>query len=185
MIKYIAFLRAINVGGRKLIKMEELRGVFARAGFKNVKTYIQSGNVIFDAAETNTNSLVEKIEKMLHKAFGHDVTVILRTMAELEDILRRNPFKKIKPDAEVVMFVAFLSAEPPTKPRLPIIAATENLEVLAIRDRAVFILCRRKKNGSFGFPNNLLEKELGVSATTRNWTTVGKTVDLAHQAATS
>ena len=185
MIKYVAFLRAINVGGRNLIKMEDLRGVFTRAGFKNVKTYINSGNVIFDAAETNTDSLARKIEKVLHKAFGHDVSVALQTMTELEDILRRNPFKKIKPDADVVIFVAFLSAEPRTKPRLPIISATENLEVLAIKDRAVFILCHPKKNGSFGFPNNFLEKELGVSATTRNWTTVRKTIDLAQKVETS
>ena len=179
MIKYVALLRGINVGGRKLIKMEDLSRVFARSGFKNVRTFIQSGNVIFDAAQTNSDVLARKIEKTLLESFGHEVTVIVRTIAELEDILKRNPFKKIKPGADVVMFVTFLSAEPNSRPKLPLISATENLEVFAIQDRAAFILARRKKNGASGFPNNFIEKQLGVSATTRNWTTVGKIVVLA------
>ena len=179
MIKYVALLRGINVGGTKLIKMEDLSRVFARSGFKNVRTFIQSGNVIFDAAENNPDVLAKKIEKKLLKSLGHEVTVIVRTIAELEDILKRNPFKKIKPGADVVVFVTFLSAEPNSRPKLPLISATENLEVFAIKDRAAFILARRKKNGRGGFPNSFIEKQLGVPATTRNWTTVRKIVALA------
>src|SRR2546425_2465522 len=140
MIRFVAFLRAINVGGRNLIKMEDLSRVFVRSGFKNVRTFIQSGNVIFDASETNPNVLAKRIEKKLHKSLGHEVTVIVRTIAELEDILKRNPFKKIKPGADVVMFATFLSAEPNSRPKLPLISSTENLEVFAIKDRAAFIL---------------------------------------------
>jgi uncharacterized protein (DUF1697 family) len=70
--------------------------------------------------------------------------------------------------------------EPNSRPKLPLISATENLEVFAIKDRAAFILCHRKKNGWFGFPNNFIEKQLGVSATTRNWTTVRKIVARAN-----
>jgi uncharacterized protein (DUF1697 family) len=180
MIEYVAFLRGINVGGKKLIKMEALSRVFERSGFKNVRTFIQSGNVIFDAAEANTELLTNKIEKKILKSFGEDVTVVLQTVAELEKIVRRNPFKKVKPDADVMMFVVFLSTEPNSRPKLPLISATENLEVFAIKDRAAFILCHRKKNGWFGFPNNFIEKQLGVSATTRNWTTVRKIVARAN-----
>jgi len=178
--KYVAFLRGINVGGKRMIKMSDLAGVFASLGLRNVRTYIQSGNVIFDAAETRADVLVKKIEKELHKSFGHDVPVLLRTLAELEAILKRNPFKKIKADAEVVMFVTFLAAEPGGKPKLPLISSTENLEVFAIENRVAFILARRKNNGWFGFPNNFIEKQLGVPATTRNWTTVNKIVAFAH-----
>jgi uncharacterized protein (DUF1697 family) len=179
MIKYVALLRGINVGGKKLIKMEDLSRVFARSGFKNVRTFIQSGNVIFDAAQTNSDVLARKIEKKLLESFGHEVTVIVITIAELEDILKRNPFKKIKPGTDVMMFVTFLSTEPNSRPKLPLISSTENLEVFAIKGRAAFILARRKKNGASGFPNNFIEKQLGVSATTRNWTTVSKIVALA------
>ena len=179
MIKYVAFLRGINVGGKKLIKMEELSRVFERSGFKHVRTFIQSGNVIFEASETNTELLTKKIEQKILESFGEDVTVVLQTVVELEKIVRRNPFKRVKPDSNAMMFVTFLSAEPNSRPKLPLISAAENLEVFAIKDRAAFILARRKKNGSCGFPNNFIEKQLGVPATTRNWTTVGKIVALA------
>src|SRR5712691_6588800 len=125
MIKYVAFLRGINVGGKKLIKMEELRRVFDSLGFKNVSTYIQSGNVIFDATEVNPNLLAKKIENKLHKSLGHEVTVILKTLNVLKDILKRSPFKKINPGADVIMFVTFLSVEPATKPKLPLQSSTE------------------------------------------------------------
>ena len=180
MTKYVAFLRGINVGGKKLIKMEVLRGIFESLGFKNVRTFIQSGNVIFESAKTDGAVLTKKIEKGLLRAVGYEVTVVLLTIAELEDILRRNPFRKIKAGDDVMMFVVFLATEPLNKPKLPLQFSTENFEVLAIKNRAAFILCRRKKNGFFGFPNNFLEKQFGVSATTRNWTTVGKVVALAN-----
>lgn len=181
MTVYVAFLRGINVGGRKIIKMEELRRVFVSLGFKNVRTYIQSGNVIFNGPATDPEVLARKIEKKLIKSFGHEVPVLLRTLDDLKDILRRNPFKKIKSSDDVVLFVTFLAAEPVGTPKLPLKFISENLEVCAIRGRTAFILARRKKNGSFCFPNNFIEKRLQVSATTRNWTTVGKIVAAAGQ----
>src|SRR5713226_5107305 len=179
MIKYVAFLRGINVGGKKLIKMEDLRHAVESLGLRNVSTFIQSGNVLFDTSQTNRDALTKTIEKKLLTAFGHDVPVVLQTIDELRDILRAGPFKKIKPGADVMMFVAFLAAEPDGRPKLPLRSATENLEVLAIKDRAAFILCHRKKNGMFAFPNNFFEKEFGVAATTRNWNTVNRIVALA------
>jgi len=185
MIKYVAFLRGINVGGKKLIKMEDLRHAVESLGLRNVSTFIQSGNVLFDTSQTNRDALTKTIEKKLLTAFGHDVPVVLQTIDELRDILRAGPFKKIKPGADVMMFVAFLAAEPDGRPKLPLRSATENLEVLAIKDRAAFILCHRKKNGMFAFPNNFLEKEFKVAATSRNWNTVNRIVALAGAEARS
>jgi uncharacterized protein (DUF1697 family) len=181
MIKYIALLRGINVGGNKLIKMADLREVFEQAGFKNVSSYIQSGNVIFDAKETDADALVRKIEKKIYQSLGHQVTVILLTAAELKACVKGDPFKRIKPGEDVVMFVTFMSAEPLQQPRLPFVIAKENIEVLAIKNRAAFIVCRRKQNGTFGFPNAFFEKELGVSATTRNLATVAKILELTEK----
>jgi len=179
--RYVAFLRGINVGGKKLIKMEDLRNVFASAGFRNARTFIASGNVIFDApAATEPAALVRKIEKKLLKAFGHEITVILRTIDELKDVVRHDPFKKCKSARDVMRFVIFLAAEPSNKPKTPMRHASENFEVLAIVDRTAFILARRKKTGWFGFPNNFIEKELGLAATTRNWSTVVKLVAVAQ-----
>jgi uncharacterized protein (DUF1697 family) len=181
MIKYVAFIRGINVGGHKLIKMADLRDVFESAGFRNVSTYIQSGNVIFDAKETDAGVVVKKIEKKIYQSLGHQVTVILQTAAELKECVKDNPFKRIKPSEDVITFVTFMSAEPLQQQRLPFVITKENVEVLAIKNRAAFIVCRRKPNGMFGFPNAIFEKELGVSATTRNWATVNKVLELAEK----
>jgi uncharacterized protein (DUF1697 family) len=180
MTRYVALLRGINVGGKKMIRMEDLVRVFASLGFKNVRTYIASGNVIFDdPADTAPVVLVKKIEKKLLKSFGHEVAVILRTVDELKALVKRNPFKKVSTAGDVMLFVTFLAAEPKNKRKIPLQSSTENLDVLAIKDRAAFIVARRKRTGWFGYPNNLVEKELAVAATTRNWSTVGKIVGAA------
>lgn len=175
MITYVAFLRGINVGGRKIIKMEDLSRMFVSMGFRNVKTYIQSGNVIFETAEINSNVLTKKIEKELHKSLGYEVRVFLRTILEVEDIVQHNPFKGMAANANVGMYVTFLSEEPKSKPELPLVSPQKDVEVFRIRKREAFILCRKIK-GRSGFPNNFIEKELGMPATTRNWTTISKII---------
>ena len=182
MTNYVAFLRGINVGGKRLIKMEDLRRVVESIGLKNVRTFIASGNVLFETSQTNRTALTRKIEKKLLTAFGHDVPVVLLTIDELKDLLRAGPFKKMKPSADVMLCVTLLVAEPNAGPKLPLKSVIENLEVLAIKNRAAFILCRRKKNGMFSFPNNFFEKEFGVTATTRQWNTIVRTVDFADNA---
>lgn len=181
MSKYVALLRGINVGGNKLIKMAELREVFTRLGFKNVRTYIQSGNVIFEATDSNLEKVTKKIEKAIHQSLGHEVTVILQTVAALKDSVKGNPFKSIESEDDVVRFITFMSAEPSKPQRLPFVIVKENAEVLAIRNRTAFLACRRKPNGMFGFPNAFFEKELGVAATTRNLRTVTKLLELAEK----
>ena len=113
-------------------------------------------------------------------AFGHDVPVVLQTIDELQQLLRVGPFRKIKPGADVMLCVTLLVAEPQAGAKLPFQSAKENLEVLAIINRAAFILCRRKKNGMFSFPNNFFEKEFDVVATTRQWNTIVRIVDFAE-----
>ena len=182
MIKYVAFLRGINVGGKRLIKMEDLRRVVESIGLKNVRTFIASGNVLFETSQNNREALTKKIEKKLLTAFGHDVPVVLQTIDELKDILKAGPFKKIKPSADVMMCVTLLAGEAKGCPKLPLKSAIENLEVLAIKNRVAFILCRLKKNGMFSFPNNFFEKEFGVTATTRQWNTINRIVGFADNA---
>src|SRR5437773_6771078 len=105
MTRYVAFLRGINVGGRKLIKMEALALMFRSAGLKNVRTHIASGNVIFASASANKAALTRKIEKALARELGYEVPVILRTLAELESLARRNPFKKQPSSKDIGHFV--------------------------------------------------------------------------------
>ena len=179
-MRYVAFLRGINVGGNKLIKMDALAATFTSAGFRNVKTYIASGNVIFDSRATKPELLAKKIERKLLETFGHQIAVMVFPLTDLEALVKRSPFKRVKRDKDMMLFVVLLRSEGP-QVKLPFESRTENFKVIAIQDRAAFIVARRKKTGWFGFPNNFIEKEFAVAATTRNWSTVEKVV-IAGQA---
>jgi len=179
MTRYIAFLRAINVGGKQLVKMEDLRRSFESFGLKNVRTFIQCGNVFFDTAETNSDLLSLNIETRLRKVLGYEVKILVRTLAELRALTRRSPFGSFERDKDVMLVVALLAEQPKLRLKLPLESAKENLEVLAVRNRAAFILCRRKKTGWFAFPNNFIEKVLAVPATTRQWKTLHRIVEAA------
>ncbi len=112
------------------------------AGCRNVSTYIQSGNVIFESPARGGAALLRRVRRKL--------------------------------------YVTFLFRKPRGRPLFPLVSAKEALEAVAVRDREVFIVSRRKKNGFFGFPNGIIEKELGVLATRRNWTTVTKIAAFAR-----
>jgi uncharacterized protein (DUF1697 family) len=177
--RYIALLRGINVGGQRLIKMDELARIFDGSGFKNVRTFQQSGNVFFDSASANQTALTKKIEKALREALGYEVTVVLRTIAELQTLVKRNPFRRFQSSQDVMLCVVFLTEDPQNKVPIPLVSTSDNLEVFAVRDRAVFVVLRRKKTGWFGFPNNFVEKQFGVSGTTRQWSSINKIVKAA------
>ncbi len=176
MTKYIAFLRGINVGGHKPVKMDVLAGIFTSLKFKNVKTLIVSGNVLFETAEKDGAALAKKIEAQLQKDLGYEIPVMLRTAGEIEKIVKANPFRKIKPSPDVKNYVAFLSGPPKVKAAIPKAPKGESWEILGVKGREVYVTTRKKADGHNGFPNNFIEKGLGVSATTRNWNTVVKTV---------
>jgi uncharacterized protein (DUF1697 family) len=173
---YIAFLRGINVGGHNKIKMDDLTRLFESLALKNVATFIQSGNVVFEtAAGKNADALARRIGNALQKSLGSEVPVFLRTLSEFQEMVKLDPFKAIKADAGDKKYVVFLYAEPGREPVLPLRADREGLEAFHIRKREVFVLSRNV-NGRFGYPNNFIERELGVAATTRNWTTVSKLI---------
>src|SRR2546429_9247267 len=150
--------------------MEDLRRVIESSGFANVRTFIASGNVIFDSAETDASVLARKIERKLLKAFGHEIAVVVIALPALASMVRRNPFRSKDRTGDTMLCVVFFTADPP-KLKLPIKSLTDNLNVFAMRHRTAFVVCRRKQNGWFGFPNNFVEKQFGVTATTRQWRT--------------
>ncbi len=177
---YIAFLRGINVGGTKIIKMDELKNIFESLGFKNVTTYIQSGNVRFETSTKSIKTLTSKIETSLHKALGYEVAVFLRTQEEMRALVKLDPFKQIKASDKAKTYVTFLhetsevlKASEVLRTRVPLFSRKKDVEVIGARGCDVFCLSHLV-DGKFGFPNLFLEKELKVPATTRNWTTVSK-----------
>ncbi len=175
MTTYIAFLRGINVGGHNKIKMDDLSALFESLALKNVTTFIQSGNVIFETAGKNADALARRIGSALHESLGNQVPVFLRTLSEVQEMVKLDPFKAIKADAGDKKYVVFLYAEPGREPVLPLRSPREGLEAFHIRKREVFVLSH-SVNGRFGFPNNFIENQLGVATTTRNWTTVVKLI---------
>ena len=171
MTKYVALLRKVNVGGNNLIKMDVLRRMFEEAGLKNVRTFQQAGNVVF---ESNLKKPLAKLESLPNT----DLKAIVFSVDELSQIVKHNPFKRVA-SGDVMLCVVFLFDRPARTPKLPLKSTTENLELIAIKDRAAFVVARRKKTGWFGFPNNFVEKQLGVTATTRQWSTLKKLIDFA------
>ncbi len=176
MPKYIALLRAINVSGSKIIKMEDLRKIFEALKFKNVQTYIQSGNVIFEAKETDKKILRQKIEKHLAKSLGFDVTTIIRTLGELEAIVKHNPFRDEQIDKEHVVYVAFMSEEPSKEKQQWFTKYHSDVDVYGIVGEDLFCLCHKLLGKSL-FANSLVEK-MGIDSTTRNLNTVFKLLEM-------
>jgi uncharacterized protein (DUF1697 family) len=173
MTRYIAFLRGINVGGKNIIAMKDLQKMFLSAGYKNVETYIQSGNVIFESEKSNVD--VQMIEKHLSDRMGYPVQVILRTFKAVVNLLSLNPFGDYLNQKTIKCYISFLSEKPRYMPPLPIIFEKEGLELFRVTDNHAFVLSREVK-GRFGFPNNLIESKSGIPATTRNWTTISKMI---------
>lgn len=180
MPKYVALLRGINVSGQKMIKMDHLRSMFETMNFHSVSTYIQSGNVVFDGAEEEKKALEGRIESELARVFGFDVTVIVRTPIQLEQIVRDNPYKAVNKAENEQIYVSFLS-QSPTAAAIDKLASFRNdIDDFQVVHHEVYMLIR-KGYGNSKFSNNFLEKKLGVSATTRNWETVNKLIQLAEE----
>jgi uncharacterized protein (DUF1697 family) len=164
----LSLLRGINVGGKK-VPMLDLRGLYADLGFKNITTYIQSGNVIFES-KVDATSTTKKIEKGLKEKFGFDVSVILRTKEELNSVIRGNPFLKEKNIEEEKLYVIFLAASADKELVKKLEESLPGPERFIIKEKTIYLYCP-VGYGEAKLNNNFFEKKLKVIATTRNWRT--------------
>jgi uncharacterized protein (DUF1697 family) len=169
--RYVAFLRGINVGGHKIIKMEDLRRMFD--GFNNVATYIQSGNVIFDSPEPDAVALERGIEQHLEQALDYHLAVFVRTVEQLTTIAEQAPFKDQMVDGLGMLYISFVQGEPTAETQHRVLALANEIDEYALQQREIYTFCRKDQGKSL-FSNKLLEKTLGGPSTTRNWTTVNK-----------
>jgi uncharacterized protein (DUF1697 family) len=176
MEKYIVFLRGINVSGQKLIKMVELRELLKINGFQNLKTYIQSGNLVFDY-EGSKSEIESKIQKLIKESYGFEVPMIVLNKEEMENIFSQNPFNMSETDMKRFC-VVFLKSKPDQNLVKEIEGISFDGEELSVIDDKIFLHC---PNG-FGrtkLNNNFFEKKLKTEATTRNWNTCLKVKELA------
>lgn len=172
MKKYIAFLRAINVGGHN-IKMEELKKYFEELGFKNVETFIASGNVIFETTSGNINSIEKKIEDYLFKKLGYEVATFIRTNSELESIADYKPFKEKELKSAQALNVAFIK-EPLTTDQWKKLESTKSdIDDFHSFGKEVYWICKKKQSES-KFSNAVFEKIIKINATFRGINTVRK-----------
>ena len=174
-MKYVAFLRGINVGGKNKVKMETLRDVCAAQGFEGVKTYINSGNVIFETEKTDNKKLAEKLEKAIEKEFALKIKVMVRSVAEIEEIVKNNPFEgQFENDKDLHVF--FLDEELPEEKREQLLSNNNENEQYFVRRRKIFCLLRVSVLDSL-MGKDYIGKKLKVSATARNWRTVNKILE--------
>jgi uncharacterized protein (DUF1697 family) len=170
MTRYVAFLRAVNVGGR-VIKMQVLKKVFESLKFANVETFIASGNVVFETKERDSRKLEKKIEARLREALGYDVGAYVRSVDAVREIARRKPFPESAFTHGAITYVAFLPAAPSPEATRKLEALTTEIDEFRVTGSELHWLCRKELEGrrSAGPP---LEKVTGMKATVRNSNTV-------------
>ncbi len=165
---HVALLRGVNVAGHARVSMEELRTCFESLGLERVRTYIQSGNIVFEQKSASATGLVERLERGIKAKFDLDVHVIVRTTEEMSKVIENIPFRAQKKDES---HVTFLSAEPEDVPTREIEAMKDRLEEFLVSGREVYLYCPNGY-GKSKLSNSFFERKLKVSATTRNWRTV-------------
>ncbi|MBE0639131.1 MAG: DUF1697 domain-containing protein [Bacteroidales bacterium] len=168
MTTYISLLRGINVSGQKLIKMDALKVLCENLGFTDVRTYLQSGNVIFQTHDSQIAVLEKLISDQVKKQFGFDVPVIVLTVDDLMEIVEKNPFKDDPSKDPASQYVTFLSAQPVKYDIQSIGYKKTKEEEITVTERAVYLYCPNGY-GRTKLTNNFLESKLNVTATTRNW----------------
>ena len=173
MPRYIAFLRAINVGGHNTVKMDFLRQLFGSLGFSNVETFIASGNIVFETTSKNTQVLEREIENKLREALGYEVATFIRTDAELAAIANYKPFSQSDLAGAVALNIAFLADGLDDKSSQKLMALRTDIDDFHIHEREIYWLCRKKQSGS-KISNAVLEKAIGQKSTLRGANTVKK-----------
>jgi len=172
---YIALLRGINVGGHRKILMKDLKDLLNSIGLKNCITYIQSGNIVFNTIESNTDDIASMISTEIEKHFSFDVPTIVVTLNELVEISQENIFARKETKQ---LYYTFLST-PPTKEDADKFSELkfDNTQ-FELKKKGIYLNFDTKVSDS-KLSNNLIEKKLKVSATTRNWKTIQKLLTIA------
>jgi uncharacterized protein (DUF1697 family) len=173
MAKFAAFLRGINVGGHKKVPMQDLKKAFEKIGFQNVKTLLNSGNVIFEGKK----ELISSIPKTLEKTFGFSVESIIIPFDKIEKIVKSDPFKSIKITPKIRLYVTFLKDKTNSKLKIPYHAEDNSCLIIKLEDNFIFSVVDLEVKGTLD-AMSFLENEFGKNITTRNYNTIVKLAKL-------
>ncbi|MER8182678.1 DUF1697 domain-containing protein [Kitasatospora sp. NPDC094015] len=177
----IAFLRAINVGGRT-VKMERLRALFAELGLERVRSYIQSGNVFFDTEEQDLSALGRRIGRHLEAALGFPVPTMVRTVEEVEELVAAEPFAGVEVTPELRLCVVFLSEPLPGGLEFPLRSAKGDWEILGATPGAAYVVMHLRGGRLGSNPATALPPGYGGQGTSRFFHTTAKIVAAARKA---
>jgi uncharacterized protein (DUF1697 family) len=179
MTALICLLRGVNVGGHNMIKMDALRTLCESLGHRNVQTYVQSGNVVFQTDERDSAKMAAKIESAIEKKHGFRPDVVLRTAGEMRSVVAKNPFAKRKGIEPAKLAVMFLASEPVAEIQDAVRKIKPDVEELFMIGRELYIYFPSGQGRSKLVP--VLAKVLKDSGTARNWNTVMKLLEMAEK----
>lgn len=172
---FIAFLRGINVGGHKKIKMANLRAALLEENFLEIHTYIQSGNLVFKSSET-PGACEIKIIQCIEKKFGFTVPTLVLSYSDLKEVVSKNPFTSEKVEQS---YYTLLSHSPEKEAIAVFLTTQYPEEEILLREKCVYFHTNKSFSKS-KYSNNIVEKKLKVEATTRNHRTMTKMVQIAE-----
>jgi len=176
---YIAFLRGINVGGH-VVKMDRMRHLFEELGLRNVRSYIQSGNIFFETDEEERPKLTATVEQHLHQALGYAVPTMLRTIEEVEELLALEPFKHLEVRDDMRLCVMFMADRLPQDLQLPLRSPKGDMEIVAVTEYEAFVVWHLIK-GRPPTSDSWFGKTLGKNTTTRFFHTTAKILTAARK----
>ena len=168
---YISLLRGINVSGRNKIKMAELHSLYESLKFSDVRSYLQSGNVVFTSAETDRSAIARSIEAAIVDAYGYAVTIFVLDRADLEHTFTANPFLTGRSEDPAKLHVTFLADNPSPEMLDKLVPPANTSDEFHIDGERIYLFCPNGY-GRTKLSNAFFERKLKVAATTRNWKTV-------------
>jgi len=173
-------LRGINVSGQKTILKADLISLYQSLGFDRIVTYLQSGNVVFNSAESDAENVTAQLEAQIEHQFGFQVTVFVRDAAYFQEILVQNPFFNERPENPAALYVTFLYRSPEPERLAQLAVPQGETAEFSIGKEAVYIFCP-DGYGRTKLSNTFFERKLAVPATTRNWNTVNALYQLGKE----
>jgi uncharacterized protein (DUF1697 family) len=175
----VAMLRGVNLASHRRMKMDALRAVFEALKLEDVRTYVQSGNVVFRTGEQDITRLAARLEQAIEKKFGFQSDVIVRTTSEMRAVVSRNPFAKRRDVEAAKLVVTFLAGDPGNAARATVRTIPVSPEELHIDGREIYVYFPNGQ-GRSKLPAARIERTLGTPCTARNWNSVTKLLEMAE-----
>ncbi len=174
---YISMLRGINLGN-KTMRMADLKSLYESLGFGNIRTYVQSGNVVFESSETDSEKLESLIEKQIEKSFGFQVPTLVRDADYFKRVIDNNPFFTKRHEDPARLHVTFLYKIPGQSDMAQLATPKDETDEFSLGEKEIYLFCPNGY-GRTKLSNTFFEKKLKIPATTRNWNTVNALFNLA------